>query len=201
MNEAEYIQKRIREAEKAIASLTKEGALKKLTESESLQIAKFYENKSLQRLETAKLVFNASKKNSHYDDFSEAVGTTYYSMYYIIHAYLAKNYRTKLVEGTRGVHAITANLILCYLIRTGKLAHYLFEEYCSSLSTTAKIQDLDWKDYQPEAYEYVRKYQTQRDRREVFTYFVSKNAEEHQAHDSITIAEEFINTIRQLMQP
>ncbi len=199
MNEEEYIKKRVLEAEATVSALLKEGALKKLTEQESIQISKFYEEKSIRRLETARLIFEASRKGQHYDDFSEAVSAAYYSMYYIIHAYLALNYKTKLKEGTRGVHAITTNLILYYLIKTGKLAHHLFDEYCNTLSTAVEIQDLDWKDYQSDAYEYVKKYQTQRDNREVFTYFVSKNAEEHHAQKSIAVAEEFINTVRQLM--
>jgi uncharacterized protein (UPF0332 family) len=199
MNEDEYIQKRIQEAEKAINELAKEKALKKLVNQESMQISKFYEDKSIRRLETAKLIFDASTKNQHYDDFSEAVSAAYYSMYYIVHAYLALNYKTKLAEGTRGIHAITTNLILYYLIKTGKLARHLFEEYCNALSTASEIQDLDWKDYQSNAYEYVKKYQTQRENREIFTYFVSKNAEKHHATNSIAVAEEFINTIRQLM--
>lgn len=199
MNEEEYIKKRVQEAEATIGVLLKEGVLKKIAELEGIQISKFYEDKSIRRLETARLIFEASKKSSHYDDFSETVSTAYYSMYYIVHAYLTLNYKTKLKEGTRGVHAITTNLILYYLIKTGKLAHHLFDEYCHTLSATAEIQDLDWKDYQSNAYEYVKKYQAQRDSREIFTYFVSKNAEEHHAQKSIAIAEEFINTVRQLM--
>lgn len=170
MKEIELINKKIEEAEKRIKELIEEEDLKKLTEQEKYQISKFYEAKCLNRLETAKLIFEDSKTKEDYTDYSEAVSAAYYSIYYIIHAFLALKYRRKLREDIRGVHAITHHIILYYLVKTGKLAKHLYEEYVKALNATAKIQRFDLDEYQKQAYTYAKKYQDQREKREVFTY-------------------------------
>ena len=120
-------------------------------------------------------------------------------MYYIVHAYLAKVYKTRLREDVRGVHAITTQLILYYLVKTERLARHLYDEYQKTLGTVAKIQNFTLDDFQSEAYKLAEKYDQSRDARETFTYKVTKNAEERYAQQTIEIAEEFINTIRRLM--
>ncbi len=120
-------------------------------------------------------------------------------MYYIVHSYLALKYDRKLREGVRGVHAITLHLVVYYLVKTGKLAKHLYEEYCNALEEAAEVQAFDLGEYQKTAFAYAKEYQQQREKRERFTYFVSQNAEKHHAENSIKVAEEFINTIRQLM--
>jgi len=96
----DLIKKKIEISEKYILELTKSDNLKKLSETEKYQINKFYEEKSRNRLETAKLIYNASKDNKKnlklnedYKDYAEVVSAAYYSMYYIIHAFLPLNYR------------------------------------------------------------------------------------------------------------
>src|SRR3989338_8833529 len=133
----DLIKKKIAVAEKRILELTESNDLKKLSETEKHQIAGFYQEKSRNRLETAKLIYNASKEadkkklelNEGYKDYAEVVAAAYYSMYYIIHAFLALKYKTKLREGLRGVHIITEYIILYYLVKTKRLAKYLYEEY------------------------------------------------------------------------
>jgi len=131
----DLIKKKIVIAEKRILELTQSGDLKKLSETEKHKISDFYQEKSRNRLETARLIYNASmdydKKgiSREYKDYAEVVAAAYYSMYYIIHAFLALNYKTKLREGLRGVHAITEYIILYYLVKTKKLAKHLYEEY------------------------------------------------------------------------
>ena len=98
----DLINKKISIAEKRIMDITKSNDLKKLSETEKYQISKFYEEKSKNRLETAKIIYNASKKfnkksiSEEYKDYAEVVAAAYYSMYYIVHAFLALNYKTKL---------------------------------------------------------------------------------------------------------
>lgn len=201
MKEVNLIDKKIEEAEKRIKELLDPGDLKRLNEQEKYQISKFYEQKSLHRLETAKLIFKASSAQDkpNYDDYSEVVSAGYYSMYYIVHSFVALQYGMKLREDLRGVHAITHHFVVYYLVKTKKLAKHLYEEYCNSLGTAAEIQGIDIEDYQEKAFDYAQKYQQQREKREKFTYFVTHNAEEHHAKLSLEVAEEFVNTIRQLM--
>jgi len=202
------IDKKVAIAEKRIGELTKSGDLKKLSESLKSQITKFYETKSLNRLETAKVIYQVSKnkvkidlsiKSKNYRDYAEVVASAYYAMYYIIHAYLAYRYRTKLRENTRGVHAITLYIIIYYLVKTKKLAQHLFKEYVNTLKTTAQIQKISIEDFQNNAYKYAEIYDKSRSAREEFTYNVTKSAEAEHAKQAIDTAEEFINTIRQLM--
>lgn len=206
----DLINKKIVIAEKRILELTKSGDLKKLSEKSGHQIAKFYETKSINRLETARLIYNVSKDpnkkkenkiSQDYVDYSEVVNSTYYAMYYIVHAYLANKYRTKLKENIRGVHAITQHIILYYMVKTKKLAKHLYEEYVNTFETIAQIQKLSIDDFQKKAYKYAEKYDKSRSAREIFTYEVTLNAEAYHAEQAINIAEEFISTIRQLMLP
>lgn len=202
----DLIKKKIEIAEKQILELTKSNNLKKLSETERYQISNFYEEKSRNRLETAKLIYNASKGNKknlklseEYKDYAEVVSAAYYSMYYIVHAFLALKYKTKLREGLRGVHVITKYIILYYLVKTKKLAQHLYEEYVKALETTAQIQKINVEDFQEKAYGYVKQYDKSCTAREIFTYNIAPAVEEYNAKQAIDTAEEFISTIRQLM--
>src|SRR3989338_3873447 len=199
MEANDLIKKRVAIAEKCIIGLNKTGDLKSLSEMEKYKISGFYEEKSKNRLETAKIIYNASKKNEGYKDYSEVVSAAYYSMYYIVHAFLALNYKTKLREGLRGVHAITEYIILYYLVKTKKLAKHLYEEYLKTFETAAQIQKLNVEDFQEKAYEYAKQYDKSRAAREIFTYNVTPKIEEYHAKQAIDTAEEFVNTIRQVM--
>ena len=116
----------------------------KITPQDANRIGDFFETRSMNRLQTAKLIYESSRNNEKklpatYSDYSEAVAAAYYSMFYIVHAYLACVYNTKLREGIRGVHAITNHLVLFYLVKTNKLAKHLYEEYLATLETTSSL--------------------------------------------------------------
>lgn len=191
--------KAIEFAEKNIKELLDSGDLKELSETMCHQISKFYEDKSKSRLESAKLIYDASNKSLDYKDYGEVVSAAYYSMYYIVHSFIAKSYKIKLREGLRGVHSITKNLILYYLVKTNKLAKHLYEEYLTTLESTALIQKLNIEDFQEEAHSYAEKYEKARTSREIFTYSSNTSVEERHAKKSLEIAGEFINTVRQVM--
>jgi len=208
MKEIELINKKIEEAEKRIKELSENNDLRKLVEQEKHKVSEFYKKKCFNRLETAKLIFTNSKSpenriknemNNNYSDFSEVVSAAYYSMYYTVHAFLAAKYGRKLKEEVRGVHAITCHLVLYYLVKTERLAKHLYGEYVKALETAAEVQKFDLDEYQKQAFGYVKQYQEQREKREIFTYHATKDAEENQADLAIKSAEKFINTIRQLM--
>lgn len=201
----DIIKKKITIAEKRILELTESNDLRKLSETEKHQIAGFYQEKSRNRLETAKIIYNASSDSDKkgisggYKDYAEVVAAAYYSMYYIVHAFLALKYKTKLREGLRGVHVITEYILLYYLVKTKKLAKHLYEEYLKTFETVAQIQKINIEDFQEKAYEYARQYDKTRTAREIFTYNVTHNVEEYNAKQAINSAEEFINTLRQVM--
>ncbi len=190
---------KLNNAEIRVKELVNSGDLKKITESESINISQFYGKKSNNRLETAKLISTFSKEKGNYSDYSESVSAAYYSMYYIVHSFIASEYKVKLREHVRGVHSITANLVLYYLVNTNKLTQHLYEEYLKTLDEVSRIQDISIEEFRKDAFEIAESYDHVRDSREIFTYFVSKNAEEHHAENTIKVAEEFINTIKQLM--
>ncbi len=201
-------EKKIEIAEKRIKELLESEDLKRISEEIKDRIAQFYGQKSKNRMETAALIFSysddAKKKQStdvskEYADYGEVVAASYYAMYYLVHAYLAKKYSMKLREETRGVHAITHNLVLCYLVKTNKLATHLYEEYRKTMETTAEIQRISINDFQEEAFEYAKRYDESRAAREKFTYHVTRSAEEHHAKQAMAVANEFIQTIRELM--
>lgn len=193
------INEKIRIAEKRILELIKSGNLKKISEKEKYQISKFYLDKSRNRLETAKIIYNASKKEESYNDYAEVVSCCYYSMYYVVHGFLASEYKTKIRERLRGVHAITEHIILYYLVKTGKLAKHLYDEYLKTFRTVSEVQKLGIEDFQEGAYEYAKKYDKARSAREIFTYNTSSNIEEYHAKKILNISEEFTNRIRQVI--
>lgn len=208
MKRIDEINKKIAEAEKSITRLIQAGDLKKLPGTSKYQIAKFYESKGLKRLETAKLIYEISKDDKKkklndlsedYDDYSEVVAAAYYAMYYIVHAYLAGQYKTKLGEDIRGVHAITQHIILYYLVKTKRLAKHIYQEYMNTFETAAQVQRIDVEDFQEEAYSYVETYGKSRGAREDFTYKTTSSVEAHHAEQAISVAEEFVSTVRQLM--
>ena len=203
MKVQDIIKKKIEIAERRILELIKASDLKSLHDAEKYQISKFYEEKSRNRLETAKIIYNASKNSDEniggYKDYAEVVAASYYSMYYIVHAFLALKYKTKLREGLRGVHAITEYIILYYLVKTKKLAEHLYDEYLKTFETAAQIQKLGLDDFQEKAYRYAEQYNKSKSAREIFTYNITPNVEEYHAKQAINTAEEFISAIRQVM--
>lgn len=201
----EEISKDLKIAEKAVLELTQSGDLKKLPEQLAHQIANFYETMCLNRLQSAKFIYEASKTPKKYNlpekysDYSETVAAAYYAMYYIVHAYLAEIYKTKLREDLRGVHAITHNLVIYYLVKTNKLAKHLYDEYLTTLETTSAIQNLTLESFQEEAFKYAKTYEKSKDARETFTYKTTASVESYHAERAIATAEEFVNTVRQLI--
>ena len=121
-------------------------------------------------------------------------------MYYIVHAYIAEKYNTKLQEGVRGAHATTHHLVVYYLVKTKKLATHLYEEYLKTLETTSSIQNLTPEAFQPQAHKYAENYDHTREAREKFTYNTSPAIESRHAERAIATADEFITTVRQIMR-
>lgn len=85
------IRKDILIAEKRVLELNENEELKRLSEIDKYKIANFFKEKSKNRLETARLVYNASKNIENkkinnifmdYCDYSEVVAASYYEMYY-----------------------------------------------------------------------------------------------------------------------
>ncbi|MDP3727931.1 MAG: hypothetical protein Q8R18_00610 [bacterium] len=202
-------EKRIKEAETRVKELWETNLIKRLKEPENFQLKKFYEMKAKQRLRTAKVIFKLSQSETEkeknklpndYNDFSEVFATSYYAMYYMTHAYLAQEPKIKLKENTRGIHTITLFLILYYLVKTNKLAKHLYEAYVKSLETTAEIQKLSLEYFKKQAIEFAEDYETSKTAREDFTYKTTARAEAFHAEQAVKTAEEFINTIQQLLQ-
>lgn len=193
-------------AEKEVKKLHDDGELRQLSDQEREKIAQSYEQRSKNRMETASLIFlysSDTKKNQttdiskEYRDYGEVVTASYYAMYYIVHAYLAKKYGKKLKENTYQVHAKTNHIVLYYLVKTKQLATQLYEEWVRTM-TTAQIQKTV-DDFQEDAFHYARRYDKSRDDRETSTYNVETIIDERHAKDALTTAQEFIGKIRELM--
>ena len=200
---------KIEVAEKRIKELHDADDLKKLQEQEKAKITEFYEQRSKSRVETAMLIFSYSddaktnKQNevsSEYKDYGEVVAASYYAMYYIVHAYIAKRYGLKLREDIRGVHAITQQLVLYYLVKTNQLAMHLYNEYLKTMEDTVGLQNITMDNFQKEAFKYAEKYEGSKNAREIFTYDVTKNVEKYHAKKALETAEQFIGKIRDIMR-
>ena len=193
-------------AEKEVKRLHDDGELKEVSEQEKIKITQSYEQRSINRLETASLIFlySSDAKKSQttdvskkYSDYEEVVTSAYYAMYYIVHAFLAKKYGKKLKENTYQVHAKTNHLVLYYLVKTKQLATQLYEQYVQAMATAQIQKTVD--DFQEDAFRYAQKYDKSRDDRETSTYNVETNTDERHAKEALTTAQQFIQTIRELM--
>ncbi len=199
----------MKQQKKKIKELQDADDIRKLPEQEKAKIAEFYEQRSKNRVETAMLIFSysedtkANKQNEvsrEYKDYGEVVAASYYAMYYIVHAYIAKRYGVKLREDIRGVHAITQHLVLYYLVKTNQLAMHLYNEYIKTMKDTAELHNITVGNFQKEAFKYAEKYEGSRNAREIFTYNVTKNAERHHAKKALETAQQFIGKIRDIMR-
>lgn len=199
-------EQRIINAEKEIKRLHDEGELKQISEQEKEKIAQSYDLRSKNRLETASLIFlysgNDKKSQTNdvskqYQDYGEVVAASYYAMFYVFHAYLAKKYGKKLKDDTYQIHAKTNQLVLYYLVKTKNLAAQLYEEYLRTM-TTAKSQKTI-EDFQDDAFYSAQKYNKSKEDRETSTYNVETSVDERRAKDALTTAQEFTQTIRELM--
>ncbi|MCX6750571.1 MAG: hypothetical protein NTZ83_03875 [Candidatus Pacearchaeota archaeon] len=100
MNIEELIKKKIAIAEKRVLELIKSEELKSILEQERYKISEFYEEKSKNRLESAKIIYNNSKSKNKigiskdYSDYPEVISAAYYSMYYIVHSFVELKYRS-----------------------------------------------------------------------------------------------------------
>jgi len=183
---------RIKQAENRVTELVANNSIKKIKNYE--HIATFYELKSLSRFRTGKLIFDNCTES--YSDYSEVVAASYYAMYYIVHSFLAKAYKIKLREDTRGTHAITYNLVIYYLVKTNKIAKHLLNEYISTMDSASAVLGLD--DFKDKAYSLARKYKTAKNSRESFTYSTTTVAEKRHALKALKASKEFIAVIREI---
>ncbi len=199
-------EQRIINAEKEVKRLHDEGELKHISEQEKEKIAQSYDIRSKNRLETALLIFlysgNEKKSQTNdisreYQDYGEVVAASYYAMFYVFHAYLAKKYGKKLKDDTYQIHAKTNHLVLYYLVKTKNLATQLYEEYLRTMTTAKNQKTIE--DFQEDAFSSAQKYNKSKEDRETSTYNVETSIDERRAKDALTTAQEFTQTIRELL--
>jgi len=181
------------QAEKRIMQLVKEKSIIKI--KNSLKIADFYEKKSLARFKSARIIHNSA--NDIYSDYSEVVSACYYSMYYVVHSYIAKIHSSRIDDDIRGVHAITLSMVYYYLVKTKKIAMHLFREYNNAFENASNLLKID--DFQKQAVSLADSFRATRNSREDFTYSTTKVAEKRHASIALKSAEEFISIIRSMV--
>ena len=97
MDEKEF-DKKVKEADTIISSLIRENRIDKLSEQEKTKFVDFYRKQANLSLIAADLLYNISTEKSSkefyrleedYECFLWAINSSYYSMFYAIHALLA----------------------------------------------------------------------------------------------------------------
>jgi len=200
--------KEINEAEKNIKHYFKECLLKK--DSDHAKFVKFYINNAKMSFQLANFLqkLSSNKETRRIADFPEdfecflwVVVTSYYSMFYIANAAMAK---LGLKVGERIVHKITQDALLVYFIKNKKLAKSFLEDYKQTKSEVLGLMNVNeeelLKDFQIKAKELIATFGYQRNKRGEFQYDITKTAKEHVAQLSLDRAKSFIQEMIKIIE-
>jgi len=154
----------------------------------SLQLSNY-----LQKLSTD----SETKKSAGFPEDFECslwvVVTSYYSMFYIANAAMAK---LGLKVGEKIAHKITQDALLVYFIKNNRLAKSLLEDYKQTKSEVLGLMNVSeeelLKEFEVKAKELIADFGHQREKRGEFQYDITKTAKEHFAQLSFERAQNFI---------
>lgn len=204
MNDQDFL-KRTKEADSIISGITKENRVVELSEQEKIRFTNFYKRQANLSLVAADLLYSIStdkeskkfhKLNENYECFLWTINTSYYSMFYAVHALLA--YKNKRILSEQGIHKITAHALVYYFIKNNFIAKKLYEQFIDSQKEAAELFNLE--DFQKRAFDLTTKYFYESEKRAKFTYETDTEAKQKHALTSLKRAKEFLNEIEKIIE-
>ena len=200
----EEFDKRLKEANTVISNLIREGRIAKLSEQEKIRFVEFYRKQSNLSLIAADLLYNISteklskefhKLDRDYECFLWVINSSYYSMFYAIHALLASKGTRILVK--QGIHKTTAHALVYYCVKNSFIAKELYEQFVESQNEAAELLNLE--DFQKKAMDLATKYFYEANKRSKFTYETEEEIKQRHANTSLQRAMEFFNEIEKII--
>ncbi len=199
--------KHIKEAEQNLKHYFEEGLLKK--NPAHAQFAEFYVNNAKMSLQLANYLLKLSIDNEikkmagfpeDFECFLWIIVTSYYSMFYIANAAMAK---LGLKVGEKIAHKITQDVLLIYFIKNNRLAKSLLEDYKTTKSEVLGLMNVSedelLKEFQVKAKELVATFSAQREKRGEFQYDITKIAKQHIAELSLERAKNFVQEMTKVI--
>ena len=201
----EEVKKRIEEADIVIQNLLRENKISKLSEIERIKYLNFYKKQANLSLIAADLLYNISteklskefhKLEQNYECYLWVINSSYYSMFYAVHALLA--YKNTRILEKQGIHKITAHALVYYCLKNDFIAKELYEQFVESQKEAAELFNLE--EFQKRAAELASKYFFEADKRTKFTYEIGEEAKKQNALTSLQRAKEFLNEIEKIIE-
>jgi len=196
--------KQVKEADTVISSLIREDSIVKLSEQEKTKFVDFYRKQANLSLIAADLLYNISTEKSskefynlerNYECFLWVINSSYYSMFYAIHALLA--FKGTRILTKQGIHKITAHALVYYCVKNNFIAKELYEQFVESQNQAAELLNLE--DFQKKAIDLTTKYFYESDKRSKFTYETEEEIKQRHANTSLQRAREFLNEIEKII--
>ncbi len=201
-------EKDIKDAEKNIPQYLLDGLLSKDKNNSNLMI--FYRDTAKMSFQVAQHLYQMStdeelKKingfNEDFECFLWVLVSSYYSMFYIANAALAK---LGLKVGDKIPHKITQDALMVYFLSNKRLAKHLLEEYIETKKEVLNLMNMTeeelLKHFQIKAHELIANFGLQREKRGEFQYNIKTPTKQNVAQISLERAKNFIQEMNGVME-
>lgn len=204
MIDQKEFEKMIRDADSVILNLIRENRIIKLSEQEKSRFMNFYKKQANLSLIAADLLYDISteksskefhKLNESYECFLWAINSSYYSMFYAVHALLA--YKGIRILTTQGIHRITAHALVYYCVKNNFIAKELYEQFIENQNKAIELLNIE--DFQKKAINLTSNYFHESEKRSKFTYETTEEVKQKHAFTSLKRAKEFLSEIEKII--
>ena len=199
--------KKLKEIERKVPLMVDEGEISKGGMNKGLAI--FYVENALISLNTAKILNEVSSNksikekfdfiNEDFESYLWIINSSYYSMFYMAGALLAK--AGIKVKSEMGVHKKTFESLVYYFYLTKKIAKHYLEAYEEAQQESQELLGAEEPlvVMQKKAKELIAKYDFEMSKRARFTYNMGEEVKLNKAATSLTRAIEFYNECLMIM--
>jgi uncharacterized protein (UPF0332 family) len=172
-------------------------------EDKNKELVRIYIENSLASLNTAKILDEISTKDSlkkHFDFIDDSfethlwiINSSYYSMFYISSALLAKT--GIKIKSEIGIHKKTFETLTYYFYLTKRIAKHYLEEFEEAQKESQGLLGIEEpiSIMQKRAHELIAKYDYEMGKRAIFTYNMGIKAKASKSKTSLKRAIEFYN--------
>ena len=199
---------RIKEVESNIPKYLEDKLITKKEENKLL--VDFYTKTAKMSLRVAEILFDLSRNiktkeklsiEQEFECYLWVTVSSYYSMFYIANAALAKK---GIKIGDKIVHKVASDCLVFYFIKTGKLANHFYEEYEKSMSNALEIIGIDEEELrkrlQQKAIDLIQTFDFEKTKRGDFQYKTTVPIKESLANTSLERAKLFVYEMEKVIE-
>lgn len=196
--------KKLKEIEKNVSGLILENEI--IKNEKNKELVKFYTENALISLNAAKILNAISSKDTikkcfnfieeDFEAYLWVVSSSYYSMFYMAGALLAKI--GVKIRSEIGIHKKTFETMVYYFYLTRRIAKRYLEEFIKAQEESQKLLGIE-NTMQEKAKELMEKYSFEMGKRAKFTYNIGTKAKSDNALTSLRRAVEFCEECLKIM--